>query len=200
MGALILAAAYLLGAIPFGYLFVRLRKGGDVRTEGSGNIGATNVLRTQGKALGVLTLVVDGGKGAAAVYLAQHLMGDSPWPALAAAAAMLGHAYPVFLGFRGGKSVATGAGAFALLHPAALAAALAVFALAVALTRHISVGSMSAACALAAAVYLWKPVPSSPVVLYVALFACALIFLRHHENIRRLFQGGETKITARRAP
>jgi glycerol-3-phosphate acyltransferase PlsY len=199
MGALILAAAYLLGAIPFGYLFVRLRKGGDVRTEGSGNIGAANVLRTQGKALGILTFVVDGGKGAAAVYLAQRLMGDSPWPALAAAAAMLGHAYPVFLGFRGGKSVATGAGAFALLHPAALAVALAVFALAVALTRYVSVGSLSAACALAAAAYIWKPASPSAVP-YAALFACVLIFLRHHENIRRLFQGGETKIAAGRTP
>ncbi len=200
MGVLILAAAYLLGAIPFGYLLVRLRKGGDIRTEGSGNIGTSNILRTQGKALGILTLVFDGGKGAAAVYLTQRLMGNSFWPALAAAAVMLGHAYPVFLGFRGGKSVATGAGAFALLHPAALAVALAVFALAVALTRYVSAGSLSAACALAAAAYIWKPAPSSPVVLYVALFACALIFLRHHENIRRLCQGCETKIAAGRAP
>src|SRR5947209_5629263 len=125
---LVLPIAYLLGAIPFGYLLVKWKTGGDVRTAGSGNIGATNVRRTAGRAAGILTLLLDIAKGYAAVWIAGRLTsGDSIWMSLSALAVMAGHAYPVFLGFKGGKAVASFVGAFLYLIPAALGIEIVIF-------------------------------------------------------------------------
>lgn len=189
-----LLAAYLLGAIPFGYLLVRLREGSDIRSVGSGNIGATNVLRTKGKGLGILTLALDAGKGAFAVWLARHFAGGSPWSEAAAALVIVGHAYPVFIGFRGGKSVATGAGAFAVLFPKALLVALVVFVALTAATRYVAVGSIAAALSLPIAVwYFTRPATLAEYqpLLLAAAFGAAFITCRHHENIRRLLNGTE---------
>src|SRR6516162_6110402 len=140
---LLLLGAYLLGAIPFGYLLVRMTTGADVRAAGSGNIGATNVLRTTGRVAGVVTLLLDIAKGYVAVWLAgrwtEH---DWFWMSAAALAVMAGHAYPVFLRFKGGKAVASFVGAFLCLAPLALAAEAVVFVAVVFWTRHISMGSM----------------------------------------------------------
>src|SRR5580658_8210407 len=141
MGLLAIVIAYLIGSIPFGYLLVKFTSGQDVRAVGSGNIGATNVLRTGNRAAAVATLMLDAAKGFAAVWLAAELTDQSPaWSSLAALAVMAGHCYPVFLGFKGGKAVATFIGAFLWLTPLPLAAALVIFLVVVALTRHISAG------------------------------------------------------------
>src|SRR3982750_915222 len=138
----VMLIAYLLGAIPFGYLLVKLKTGADVRTSGSGNIGATNVMRTSGRGAGILTLLLDIAKGYAAVWIAGRLTGaDVLWMSVAAVTVMLGHAYPVFLGFKGGKAVASVVGAFLCLTPWALAAEIFIFVVIVFLTRHISMGS-----------------------------------------------------------
>src|SRR5580658_9902316 len=132
---LVLVVAYLVGGIPFGYLLVKLKTGEDVRSKGSGNIGATNVLRTTGRAIGILTLLLDIGKGFFAVWFAAWLTGSSPeWMSLAALAVMGGHAYPVFLKFQGGKAVASFVGAFLYLTPIPMIAALLVFVIVVAAT------------------------------------------------------------------
>jgi glycerol-3-phosphate acyltransferase PlsY len=187
---LILPAAYLLGAIPFGYLLVKLKTGRDVRSAGSGNIGATNVLRTSGRVSGITTLVLDVLKGVAAVWLADQLShGDPWWSSLAALAAMAGHAFPVFLKFRGGKAVATFVGAFLYLTPLALAATLVVFVGVVARSRYISLGSVVGAATFPLAVWLLLH-PPLPVVL-AAVLAGAFIVCRHRENIRRLRAGTE---------
>src|ERR1700675_16679 len=138
-GLLSLVIAYVLGAIPFGYLLVKFTSGEDVRDSGSGNIGATNVLRTSGRAAGVATLTLAIAKGFLAVWLAAKLTDNSPsWTSLAALAVMAGHAFPVFLKFKGGKAVATFIGAFLYLTPLPLFAVLIVFVIAVAATRPIS--------------------------------------------------------------
>src|SRR5579864_8902811 len=143
LGLLPLVIAYLLGAIPFGYLLVKFTSGEDVRDSGSGNIGATNVLRTTGRAAGVATLLLDIAKGYFAVWLAGRLTDHSPfWMSAAVLAVMAGHAYPVFLKFQGGKAVATFIGAFLCLTPWAIAAAVPVFLVTVAWTKHISMGSI----------------------------------------------------------
>src|SRR5579864_7755258 len=150
-----LVIAYLLGDIPFGYLLVKLTTGRDVWASGSGNIGATNVLRTTGRAAGVATLLLDIGKGYAAVWLAQKLTGANVfWSSAAALAVMAGHAFPMFLSFKGGKAVASFVGAFLRLTPIPLAAVLAVFVVVVAVTRHISVGSIVGAVTFPLAVWL----------------------------------------------
>src|ERR1017187_776170 len=143
---LILPIDYLIGAIPFGYLVVKLRTGQDIRSSGSGNIGATNVLRTTGRLLGVLTLALDILKGFMAVWLmAYFTAGDPWWTSAAALAAMAGHAHPVFLGCQGGKAVASLIGAFLYLTTIPLLAVVVVFAIVVAATRYISLGSIIAA-------------------------------------------------------
>src|SRR6185369_16001249 len=125
---LVLGAAYLIGAIPFGYLLVKWKSGEDVRSKGSGNIGATNVLRTTGRAAGVITLLLDIAKGTLAVWIADHFTNGSPlWMSAAALAVMAGHAYPVFLNFHGGKAVASFVGAFLYLTPLPLLATLILF-------------------------------------------------------------------------
>jgi len=182
--------AYLIGAIPFGYVLVRLKTGEDVRSKGSGNIGATNVLRTTGRAAAVATLVLDIGKGILAVWLAGKLTDHSPAAmSLAALAVMAGHAYPVFLKFRGGKAVASFIGAFLILTPVPLLAALLLFVVVVAATRHISLGSIVAAGSLPLAVYLIEhPQPS---VLIASVIAAGFIIYRHSANIQRLRAGTE---------
>ena len=187
---LVLPAAYLLGAIPFGYLLVKWKTGRDVRASGSGNIGATNVLRTTGRAWGVTTLVLDILKGTAAVWLASRLTdGNIAWMSAAAVAAMLGHIYPVFLGFRGGKAVATFVGVFLYLTPLPLLAVLVVFAGTVAWTRFISLGSVTAAVTFPLAVWLIEH-PPLPVML-AAMAGAVFIVYRHRENIQRLRSGNE---------
>jgi acyl phosphate:glycerol-3-phosphate acyltransferase len=185
-----LVIAYLLGAIPFGYLLVRLSTGRDVRASGSGNIGATNVLRTTGRAAGVATLLLDIAKGYAAVWIAGLLSGGEPiWMSLAALAVMAGHAYPVFLGFKGGKAVASFVGAFLCLTPLALLCALIVFTAIVAWSRYISLGSICAAATFPLAVWIVQH-PQLPVFL-ASVIAAIFIIVRHAENIRRLHEGTE---------
>jgi glycerol-3-phosphate acyltransferase PlsY len=190
-GILTTLAACLLGSVPFGYLLVRWREGADIRAVGSGNIGATNVFRQKSRALGVLTLALDAGKGALAVWLALRFAPGSPWPETAAVTACYAHAFPVFLKFKGGKGVATGAGAFAVLHPMGTLASVGVFALLAAVTRYVSVGSIAAAAALPASAWL-LPVRHSYTLL-AALAVGALVAVRHRDNIRRLMEGTEIR-------
>ena len=188
---LVLVVSYLVGAIPFGYLLVKWKTGSDVRAKGSGNIGATNVLRTTGRAAGVATLLLDIAKGYFAVWLASRLTaGDPRWMSAAALAVMAGHAFPVFLKFRGGKAVASFIGAFLFLTPAALLAEVVVFVAAVAWTRTISMGSIIGAATFPLAIWLISK-PTLPVLL-AAILACAFIIYRHSSNIVRLRAGTES--------
>jgi len=182
--------AYLLGSIPFGYLLVRWKTGADVRASGSGNIGATNVTRTTGRAAGLATLALDVGKGYLAVWLAGRLTGYDPlWMSLAALAVMAGHAYPVWLGFRGGKAVASFYGAFLCLTPLAIVVVFVVFVGVVGWTRFISLGSIIGAATFPLAVWLILQ-PPLPVVA-AAIVAGIFIVYKHRENIRRLRDGRE---------
>ena len=191
MNALLaLAAAYLLGAIPFGYLLVRWKTGGDVRSSGSGNIGATNVLRTTGKLAGIATLLLDIAKGYAAVWLAGRWTDQNPfWMSAAALTVMAGHAYPVFLRFQGGKAVASFVGAFLCLAPWALAAEVVVFVAVVYWTRHISMGSIIGAATFPLAVWLVQHAPFEAVA--ASLIASTFIIYRHSSNVQRLREGTE---------
>ena len=189
-----LLIAYLLGAVPFGYLLVRLKTGRDVRASGSGNIGATNVLRTTSRALGFLTLALDIAKGFMAVWLAGFLTGGSlVWMSAAAIAVMLGHIFPVFLKFHGGKAVASYVGAFLCLAPLALLCTLAAFVLLVWRTRYISLGSIVGAAALPLVILLLPG--AQPPVVAAAVVSGALIIWRHKENIARLCAGKENAIS-----
>lgn len=191
---LALVAAYLVGGIPFGYLIVKLRTGRDVRTMGSGNIGATNVLRTTGRAWGVLTLVLDIAKGWAACALMERVAGGSPgWVAAAGVAVVLGHAFPVYLGFHGGKAVASFVGVALHLAPWALAAVAAVFVVTVAYTRYVSLGSIVGAGLFPFAVWLLYHPPLQ--VLAAIVFSSAFIIWRHRSNIERLMAGTENAIS-----
>jgi len=183
--------AYLIGGIPFGYLFVRFGTGQDVRGLGSGNIGATNVLRTTGRGLAIAVLLLDIAKGYFAVWLAAWLTGGSIlWVSMAAGAVLLGHCYPIFLKFRGGKAVASFIGAFLYLTPVSLLAVLLLFVIVVARTRHISLGSIVAAGLFPLAVWLIEH-PPAPVLL-VSIFAAVLIVYRHKSNLERLHAGTES--------
>jgi glycerol-3-phosphate acyltransferase PlsY len=188
---LMLVAAYLLGSIPFSFLVARAFGVEDVRRVGSGNVGATNVLRSAGRAAGGLALLLDAAKGAAASGFALWLAPESPVaPALAAAAAVLGHMYPVWLRFEGGKGVATGLGAFAPLLPKASVLATAVFLLTLATTRYVSLGSIVGAVSLAVLAFV---LGDSPFVAGAATFTAALVVLRHRSNLRRLWNGSERR-------
>jgi len=190
-GLLALAIAYLIGGIPFGYVLVKLSTGKDVRASGSGNIGATNVLRTTGRAVAVATLLLDIAKGFAAVWIAAMLTSDDVWWTSAAALAVMGgHAYPIFLHFKGGKAVASFIGAFLYLTPLPLAATLVVFVVIVAATRHISAGSVLGAALFPLAVWLILH-PPAPVFI-AALLAGAFIVVRHRSNLERLRAGNES--------
>ncbi len=183
-------SAYLLGAIPFGFLLVKWQTGADIRVAGSGNIGATNVLRTTGRAAAAGTLVLDIAKGFVAVWLAGRLTGGNiHWMSAAALAVMAGHAFPVFLGFRGGKAMASFVGAFLYLTPIPLAAVLVVFLVTVAVTRFVSMGSILSAGTFPLAVWLILHPPLSLVA--AAAVAGAFIIYRHRANIERLRAGTE---------
>ncbi len=187
---LILVIDYLIGGIPFGYLIVKLTTGRDVRTSGSGNIGATNVLRTTGRGAGVATLALDILKGVFAVFLMSRFTENDPlWTSAAALAVMAGHAFPVFLQFRGGKAVASFIGAFLYLTPIPLLAVVAVFIIVVAVTRYISLGSIIAAGTFPLGVWLIEH-PPAPVWI-AALIAGAFIVYRHRANIERIRNGNE---------
>ncbi len=191
---LVLVIAYVLGAIPFGYLLVKWKTGGDIRSAGSGNIGATNVLRTSGRIAGVITLLLDIAKGYVAVWIAARFTDNDPfWTSAAALAVMAGHAFPVFLRFRGGKAVASFMGAFLRLTPWAIGAIVLVFVVAVAWTRHISMGSVIAAASFPLAVWLLVK-PPLPVVI-AGFIAAIFIIYRHRTNIQRLRTGTEHVFT-----
>jgi acyl phosphate:glycerol-3-phosphate acyltransferase len=193
-------AAYLLGSIPFGLLIGKIF-GSDVRHRGSGNIGATNVARVAGPGAGILTLVLDAAKGALAVVLAERLANYSArWMMIAALAALIGHCFPVWLGFKGGKGVATAAGIYAVLSLMALGGAGLVFLVVLAMFRFVSLASISAAAAMPLLVYfLWAPgFAPPPVVTFSTLLITLLIIYKHDGNIQRLVQGNEPKLTIRK--
>ncbi len=196
MPAIALVAAYLLGSIPFGFLLVKLKTGGDIRDSGSGNIGATNVHRTAGQLLGAATLLLDIAKGYLAVWLAGYLSAANPlWMSAAAVAVMAGHAFPLFLGGKGGKAVASFVGAYLCLTPLPLAATAIVFFIVVAWTRHISAGSIVGAAAFPFAVWLISH-PPLPFVI-AAIVSGAFIVYRHTDNIQRLRDDNEHVFTLR---
>lgn len=202
--AMIAAISYLLGSIPFGYLLVRIFRGEDVRRSGSGNIGATNVSR-KSPLLGVITLVLDALKGTAAVLLSELLVRDmsaqTPAPeylALAALAAVIGHLFPLWLTFRGGKGVATGLGSFAVIAPKAVLVAVGVFILLVAVFRYVSLGSIVSVAAFPFIAWRMGQFQSVKALGLVAL-ASLLIVVKHHQNIRRLLAGTENRIGSKRA-
>jgi acyl phosphate:glycerol-3-phosphate acyltransferase len=200
--AAIVLLAYLLGSIPFGYLLVRLSVGGDVRETGSGGTGATNVTRRAGRGVGVLTLLLDLLKGVAAVLVARALLGPGEgalwWVCAAGAAVVLGHVFPVWLRFRGGKGVATGLGVFLVLAPIATLCAILVFVIVVWLWRYVSLGSIAAASVLPLAVWALgalgvsdrapSPLPA------LSILGAALIVLKHRANVGRLLRGEESKL------
>ncbi len=191
-------AAYLLGSIPFGLLLAKLFGSGDVRESGSGNIGATNVARVAGTLPGILTLLFDAAKGAAAVWLAARVSNESAtWMMIAALAALLGHCYPIWLKFRGGKGVATAAGAFLVLCAPALLGSVILFLLVAFFWRYVSLASIAAAASMPLLIYLlWAPHHAPPpIVTFGALAAAAIIVYKHDANIQRLVQGEEPKFS-----
>jgi acyl phosphate:glycerol-3-phosphate acyltransferase len=194
----ILFAGYLLGSIPFGLILTKLFGAGDVRKAGSGNVGATNVARVAGTAAGVATLVLDAGKGAAAVWLAMRFANDSAtWLVIAGMAAMIGHCFPVWLRFHGGKGVATAAGMFLVLCPLAALGAIGVFVLVVLFWRYVSLGSIAAAAAMPLLIYfLWAPRHAPPLMVTFGAFAAAmLVVYKHDANIQRLVEGREPRFS-----
>jgi len=222
--AAVIVISYLLGSIPFGYLIVRARRGADIRDTGSGGTGATNVSRRAGKGAGVLTLLLDALKGATAVTMARLILGlpldgtiryihpilrtpglsdvASPedvywWVATAAVAVIVGHIFPIWLGFLGGKGVATGGGAFLMLAPIAVAMAALVFVVIVALTRYVSLASILAAASIPLFVLLQQvffgPVTFMKPIMSATIAGAALIVFAHRSNIERLVQGSESK-------
>jgi glycerol-3-phosphate acyltransferase PlsY len=188
---LVLLASYLMGAVPFGFLLGRWW-GVDVRSIGSGNIGATNVMRATGRRIGLLTFFLDAAKGAAGPLLAVALGLDVGWVALAGLAAVVGHCFPAFMGFRGGKGVATLAGVFAILNPLVTAASGVVFALTLALFRYVALSSAFLALALAAGSAGWHGVRDPRTI--VALAAAGLVAARHKDNWVRMWHGTEGRV------
>jgi glycerol-3-phosphate acyltransferase PlsY len=209
---LVIVVAYLLGSIPFGYLIVRASVGADVRQTGSGGTGATNVSRRAGKAAGVVTLLLDALKGAAAVLIAMWVLSGPAqdalreaslqvsaawWVAAAALAVMIGHIFPVWLKFRGGKGVATGVGVFLFLMPAVVGIAALIFVGIVLLTRYVSLGSMVAALSIPVLALLKhkfvSPHSNFAPLMTVAVVGALLIVFAHRENVGRLVLGRESK-------
>jgi glycerol-3-phosphate acyltransferase PlsY len=193
---LLVVAGYLLGSIPFGYLLVRIQSGSDIRAMGSGNIGATNVARAAGWGAGVATLILDTAKGYFAVWLIGHFSGGNiRFMMYAGLAAILGHIFPVWLKFSGGKGVAPALGVFlGICWPAAVVA-LAVFAIVLIFWRYVSLGSVSAAAALPLLVYvLYAPGHAPPVAVTTGtLLASILVIVKHRWNIERLMIGTEPR-------
>jgi len=190
---LVIAVAYLLGSIPVGYVLVRLFRHQDIRAVGSGNIGATNVLRSGGKGLGAATFLGDVLKGASAVYIG-GVIGVLLAPA--ALSAVLGHVFPVWLRFKGGKGVATGFGVFLVAAPTAALCAIGVFALALLLTRYVSLASILGAASFP--LFAWMLVRGERPPFFIAVqFAVSLLIIaKHHQNIRRLLSGAESRFGA----
>jgi acyl phosphate:glycerol-3-phosphate acyltransferase len=197
----LIGVAYLLGSIPFGLLIVKARGGGDIRSTGSGNIGAANVARNAGALAGVLTLVLDAGKGYLAVWLASHWTGGNVhWMMAAAVAAVIGHMFPVWLRFSGGKGVATSLGVFLPICWQAVAAAAVLWLLVVAFWRYSSLGSIAAAAAMPVLVYLLYSPHHAPAT-YISLstiLISLLVLAKHRGNIERLVAGTESRLGARR--
>jgi glycerol-3-phosphate acyltransferase PlsY len=194
---LTLAMAYLLGSIPFGYLLVRFFRKEDIRATGSGNIGATNVVRAGGKGLGLLTLLLDALKGYVAVAIAMHLApntihGPSNLAVAAGVVAVLGHVFPVWLSFRGGKGIATALGVFLALVPWVALAAVCLFILVVATTRFVSLGSVLAAVSIPLFALLLVPHRSAALLAGLSLISLVSIF-KHRANIVRLLHGTESR-------
>ena|ERR1700743_1798326 len=189
--------AYLLGSIPFGYLLVRFFKGEDIRLSGSGNIGATNVARSGAKGLGIATLVLDALKGALAVAIPWYIANSHPelvrtqLMALAALFAVLGHVFPVWLKFKGGKGVATALGVFCILFPKAILVGLVIFILIVAVTRYVSLGSIIGAISFPIAAYFLQN--TDGISLLLAGLVSLIVVAKHHQNIRRLLAGTESR-------
>ena len=193
MIAAVIAGAYLIGSIPFALILSR-RWGADPRSVGSGNLGAANVMRASGVTAGVLVAALDMAKGAASVWIAARLTNGAELPAAAGFAAIVGHIYPVWLRFRGGKGVATACGVFSMLTPLAVPPALALFALAVWFTQYISLGSVLASMALPPLAYaLGSPAPG----VLAAAAASVLIIFRHRSNVLRVWMGTERRVGAR---
>lgn len=189
--------AYLLGSIPFGLLIVKATSGTDIRAAGSGNIGAANVARNAGALAGVLTLILDASKGYFAVWLASRETAANPrWMIAAAAAAVVGHVFPVWLRFKGGKGVATGLGVMLPICWQAVAAAAAIWLLVVAFWRYSSLGSISAAAAMPVLVYLYYAPGHAPpnYITLGAVAIAALIIAKHRQNIGRLAAGTESRL------
>ena len=191
-------ASYLVGAIPFGYIAGRVLKGIDVRNYGSGNVGATNVLRTLGKGPGIVVLLLDVGKGLASVLVIGSLAVHLAWPlgpfmvrALCGAAAIIGHDFSVFLRFTGGKGVATGLGVFLGIAPVHTPLALVAFAVAVDVTRYVSVGSLALATSLPVLMVVYR---QSEWYVGLSVFWLVSVIYTHRENIRRLLRGEERRI------
>jgi glycerol-3-phosphate acyltransferase PlsY len=189
---LLLTASYLIGSIPFSYLVARWFGVGDVRRVGSGNVGATNVMRSAGKTAGALAFLLDAAKGGAATYLVKRMVpGDVLIPSLAAIAAVLGHVFPVWLRFRGGKGVATGAGAFLPLAPLAAGLAMVVFAVTLAVSRYVSVSSIVATTSLPLLAALFG---APPAVWLSAALCVGVIVAKHRPNLARLARGEERRV------
>jgi glycerol-3-phosphate acyltransferase PlsY len=203
----IAAGSYLLGSIPFGYILVRVFQGVDVRSIGSGNIGATNVARTGGKKLAIATLVLDAFKGWLPVFLVLtipwiHASGPVQLHTLATFAALMaviGHMFPVWLGFKGGKGVATGLGVFLALAPKVVLIVLALFLLVLALTRYVSLGSLLASAAVPVALWWLEGDTFHASALAMCAAVALLIIIRHHQNIARLLAGTESRFGTRKA-
>jgi glycerol-3-phosphate acyltransferase PlsY len=196
---MLLVVAYLLGSIPFGLVFGRVFAKTDVREVGSGNIGATNVIRAAGPLPGILTLLFDAGKGALAVLLAARFTNhDATSMMMAAVFALIGHCYPVWLRFKGGKGVATGLGVFTALCPFAGLGSLAVFILVLITWGYASLGSIAAAASMPLLVYLfWAPGHAPPLVIVCGtLFATTLVIYKHNANLQRLVEGTEPRFGA----
>ncbi|CDM65969.1 glycerol-3-phosphate 1-O-acyltransferase PlsY [Pyrinomonas methylaliphatogenes] len=199
MKALLIIISYLLGSIPFGYLIVRHVSGDDVRRSGSGGTGATNVARRAGKGAGFLTLALDAAKGAAAVAVARSILsrgGEVDWGvAMASIAVVIGHIFPLWLGFRGGKGVATGLGVLLVLSPMAVLVLAPIFVIIVWLTRYVSLGSITAAVLLPFVIWLLNSETARPIpLLTAASIISAVVILRHWGNIVRLLRRTENKL------
>jgi len=199
--------SYLLGSIPFGYILVRTFRGQDIRTRGSGNIGATNVARSS-PALGILTLVLDAGKGFLAVYLAIFIFNRTslgyndarlyPMMSLATLSAIVGHMFPIWLNFQGGKGVAAAFGGFLLFAPRAILGAVIVFLLIILITRYVSLASVIATAIFPLLAWLFYRRYLSPCGIVIVCIASFLVILRHHQNIGRLCAGTEPRFQLRR--
>ena len=202
----ILFVAYLVGSFPTGYVLVRLFLHKDIRAIGSGNIGTTNVIRTGARGLGAATFVLDILKGSLAVLLCDYLVGraygvccNHRFSMLIALFAVLGHVFPVWLGFKGGKGVATGFGVFVVICPWAALAAFGIFALTILITRYVSLGSILGSASFPFLAFIWVPSLRSPMNFAILCAVPLLLIFKHHENIARLLKGTESKFGVKKS-